>query len=133
MTRPLDEEIRTWPRGLAEIARLIGPKLAVELGEAVGGVETYIPKHPTADHSLARVIGLDGLKALAREYGGNTIVIPRGVHRNLKKAAILGATGSRKTVALALGCSARYVRKVANEAKPSDGQADLFGGNVNKD
>lgn len=133
MTPPLDEEIRTWPRGLADIAKLIGPKLAVELGEAVGGVETYIPKHPTGDHSLARVVGLDALKVLAKEYGGQTVVIPRGAHRNLKKAAILQAKGSRKKVALALGCTARYVQKVMNDARPDDGQRDLFGAGVNKD
>ena len=130
---PAEDDIRTWPRGLADIAKLIGPKLAVALGEAVGGVETYIPKHPTEQHSLARVVGLDALKELAAEYGGQTIVIPRGVHRNLKKAAILQTTGSRKKVALALGCTARYVQKVVNDAKPDNGQHDLFAPSVNND
>lgn len=127
MHRPLEDEIRTWPRGLADIARLIGAKAAVDLGEAVGGVPTYIPKHPDATHALTRIISLDELKALAKAYGGETIVIPRGVHRNLKKAAILDAKGSRKTVALKLGVSERYVRKVANEIKGPD----LF--SVNRD
>ena len=134
MTLPPDDETRTWPRGLRDIAKLIGPAKAVELGEAVGGVETYIPKHPGPDHTLVRVVGLDALKALAKEYGGQTLVIPRGVHRNLKKAAILSTTGSRKKVAQALGCTARYVRKVANDARPDDSQADLFApAGVNKD
>ena len=120
MNRPLEDEIRTWPRGLADIARLIGAKEAMVLGDAVGGVPTYIPKHPDALHQLTRHISLDALKKLAKAYGGQTIVIPRGVHANLKKVAILDATGSRKTVALQLKCSERYVRKVANEARPPD-------------
>lgn len=135
MSAALENEIRTWPRGLAEIARLIGPRLAMQLGEAVGGVETYIPKNVTPTHPLARLVGVDALAILAREFGGQTLVIPRGVHCKLKKAAILAATGSRRSVALALGCSARYVRKVTNEAKPDaagtprrdNGQPDLFG------
>ncbi len=127
MNRPLEEEIRTWPRGLADIARLIGAKEAMVLGDAVGGVPTYIPKHPDALHPLTRHISLDALKKLAKAYGGQTIVIPRGVHKNLKKVAILDATGSRRAVALQLKCSERYVRKVANEVRPPD----LF--TVNKD
>lgn len=135
MTALLDTEIRTWPRGLAEIARLIGPGPAMRLGEAVGGVETYIPKNATPNHPLARLVGAEALEVLARAFGGQTLVIPRGVHCKLKKAAILAASGSRRNVALALGCSARYVRKVTNEAKPGaggdphrdNGQPDLFG------
>lgn len=129
---PAEDDIRTWPRGLKDIALLIGAKKASDLGDAVGGVETYIPKHPTPDHSLAEVVGLEALKVLAREYGGQTLVIPRGVHKNLKKAMILDAEGSRKQVALRLGCTARYVQKVVNDARSDNGQADLFGRAVNK-
>lgn len=120
MPPPFEDEIRTWPRGLADIAKLIGAKEAMALGDAVGGVPIYIPKNPDALHSLTQHISLDALKTLAKAYGGQTIVIPRGVHKNLKKVAILDASGSRRAVALQLKCSERYVRKVVNEVRPPD-------------
>lgn len=130
MSEDRAEDIRTWPQGLADIARVVGPRNAVALAEAVGGVETYIPKYPGADHPLTLILGAEAAKALAEVYGGLELVIPRGVFRNLKKAAIMDATGSRRQVALALGVTERYVRKVANATKPADDgkQPDLFNG-----
>ncbi|MGE4529245.1 MAG: hypothetical protein AB7D00_12830 [Rhodospirillaceae bacterium] len=114
-------ETRTWPQGLAQIARIIGPRKAIVLAEALGGVETYIPKAPGSDHPLARLVGHEAALALAAVYGGLTVVIPRGVYRNLKKAAIMDAPpGSRRQTALALGVTQRYVRKVANAAKAAE-------------
>ena len=97
----------------------------MDLAEAVGGVETYIPKSPRSDHYLVGIVGPEALKKLAAEYGGQTIAIPRGVYRGLKKAAIMDATGSRRQVALALGCSTRYVRKISNQAKAESGRGNL--------
>lgn len=123
-------ETRTWPQGLAQIARIIGPRRAIALADALGGVVTYIPKAPGADHRLSQLVGHEAALALAEVYGGLEVVIPRGVYRNLKKAAIMDTAGSRRQVALALGVTERYVRKVANAAKDTGdtGQADLFNG-----
>lgn len=124
-------QTRTWPQGLAQIARIIGVHKAITLADALGGVETYIPKAPGADHPLSQLVGHEAALALASVYGGLDLLIPRGVYRNLKKAAIMDApVGSRRQVALALGVSDRYVRKVANATKEAEGngQADLFNG-----
>lgn len=126
MSRKPEQDIRTWPRGLAEIAKLIGPARAVDLADKVGGVATYIPKHPTETHTLAGVVGIEALEILSRAYGGQTIIIPRGVYCNLKKAAILAAEGSRKQVAQRLGVTGRYVQRVRNDAKPEQKVQDLF-------
>lgn len=126
MTTP-EDDIRQWPLGLQEIARLIGAKGAVTLADNVGGVETYIPKYPVPDHPLALLVGLPALTLLSKAYGGQTLEIPRGANRNLKKAAILQATGSRATVAKAVGCTTRYVRQVANSVKSDERQFDLLG------
>lgn len=130
MSEDRAEDTRTWPQGLAQIARVVGPRKAIVLADALGGVKTYIPKHPGADHPISHLIGHDAARALAEIYGGFEVVIPRGVYRDLKKAAIMDAAGSRRQVALALGVTERYVRKVANATKAAedDGQTDLFNG-----
>lgn len=123
---PQPADIRNWPQTLQEIARLIGAAAAQKLAEDRGGVETYIPKYPGPNHELAKIIGLPALTILAKAYGGLTVEVPRGTFMNLKKAAIMQSQGSRREVALKLGCSARYVRKVANALKDPR-QGDLLG------
>lgn len=123
-----DHTPTTWPRGLQELAQRIGAKAAVALSEAIGGVETYIPKTPDPGHRLVAVVGLEVLQALVRHYGGQNLFIPRGVYRDLKKVKILEATGTRRSVALAAGVTERYVYRVRRDAKVSedDPQARLF-------
>ena len=120
------EDIRSWPVGLRRLAEVIGPAAAVRLAEAFGGTEDiYIPIMANPSHSFTDIIGLDRLEALCAEFGGRKIEIPRGTFRDLKKTRIMDADGTNRTVALTLGCSQRYVRKVRSEVRQQT-QPDLF-------
>lgn len=120
----MGEDTATWPRGLKEIARLIGPKAAVALAERIGGVETYIPKNPGPDHYLAGIIGFDALVALGREFGGLHLLVPKGAYRDLKKVHVMNARGSRRAVALAVGVTERYVYKVLSGLRPDEDEEE---------
>lgn len=120
------DETRSWPIGLQRLAEVVGPAAAVRLAEAFGGTEdNYIPKKATVDHPFTVVIGLDRMEALCAVFGTQRIEIPRGTHRDMKKVAIHNASGTRKQIALQVGCSQRYVRKVLNAAD-EDNQPGLF-------
>lgn len=114
------EDIRALPVMLQVIAKRVGLPAAQALANAVGGVETYIPVHPAADHPLARLIGLDKLTALSLVFGGTKIIVPRGAQRNLK-VVLADTAGSTREVALATGCTQRYVKKVRAEIRGSGG------------
>lgn len=126
-------DTRSWPVGLRRLAEIVGPAAAVNLAESFGGIErVYIPKTARIDHPFVAVIGLDRMEALCQAFGGKHIDIPRGVYRDLKKAQIIEADGSHRQVALRLGCTQRYVRRVRsdlNDETPDsrqDDSPDLF-------
>ncbi len=118
---------RTWPVGLRRLAEVIGPAAAVRLAEAFGGTEgNYIPMTAKIDHPFVAVIGLDRMEKLCEAFGGRDLDIPKGVFRDLKKSRILDARGSSREVALRVGATQRYVRRVRNNAAGDDGQPGLF-------
>ena len=108
------------------MAEVIGPKAAVDLAEAFGGTEdNYIPVTARIDHKFAPVIGLDRLELLCAAFPRARLEIPRGVHRDLKKAWILEMEGSHREVALRVGATQRYVREV-RKLLAETRQPDLF-------
>lgn len=107
------EDTRSWPVGLRRLAKIIGPAAAVRLADAYGGEEDwYIPKTPNIEHPFVAIIGLDRMEALCAAMGPTKIEIPRGVFRELKKAAILETDGTNREVARRVHCTQRYVRMV---------------------
>lgn len=120
------DQTHTWPVGLRRLAEVIGPAAAVRLADEFGGAEkVYIPKRARIDHDFTAVIGLDRMEALCAEFGGHRIDIPRGAFKDLKKTQIMDAEGSNREVALRLGVTQRYVRRVRVEVRDDD-QPDLF-------
>ena len=126
--------LKSWPQSLRAIAEVIGPAEAVRLAEKVGGVmDVYIPRRPTRTHLYLQAIRNDSFDALCQAFGGQHLTIARGVYRHLKKDAIATTPGSTRQVAIAVGASQRYVKKVRAElGKPDTGKerpgalGDLF-------
>lgn len=102
---------------LRRVAEVIGAAATVRLAERFGGVQTYIPQAPGADHPWAPVIGLDAVRALAEHWPGTHLEIPRGAFGKLKKAEVLRLLEqglSKRQAALQSGCTDRYVRRLVN-------------------
>jgi len=118
------------PPSLRDLAAVIGASAAQRLVEALGGVEKqYIPKRPKPDHALARLIGWDGLQALAAEYGGHRIDIPRGCNIGGKKrrvAEALDRGASPRQAALLAGCTGRHARQIRADLRADPVQRSLF-------
>lgn len=114
---------------IRRLAALIGAGPASRLVAALGGVEgIYVPKDPRRGGGrLERIIGPEAARKLAAEFGGREIDVARGVTPP-RKAAIMDASGPAREVALAVGVTQRYVRKVhalQRVARPSP-QLDLL-------
>lgn len=63
------------------LARLVEAGLSSEvvlaLHRGYPGCSVHVPKRVTADHPLARVLGLEGAEALCRLAGGDTLSVPK--------------------------------------------------------
>ncbi|WP_142851002.1 hypothetical protein, partial [Telmatospirillum sp. J64-1] len=106
------DDTTTWPVGLQRLAEIVGAKAALQLADTIGGVRTPIPKKMNSDHPLAKLIGREEFAKLVYVYGGDTIEIPKGSFKRLLKAEILNAKGSTRSIALRVGCTQRYVKKL---------------------
>lgn len=118
--------VRSWPIGLHRLAEVIGPASTVRLAEVYGGIRIYVRATPTVKDPIVQVIGIDKARLLAAEYGGRNLEIPRGAHKDLKKARIIDATGPSRSVAQELGCTHRYVNKVRADLQDNTPQPGLF-------
>jgi len=119
----------SWPPVLQMLVEIIGREPALLLAENYGGVSEYIPRTATADHKIAKLIGMQGMQELCSLYGGSELTIPRGVYLDPLKPQIKEMQGkvSGKEIARKLKCSERYVRKVINEAPKVSSQSMLPG------
>lgn len=62
---------------LDDVASVIGFTAACALAAWYGGKNVYVPGRLDAPHPLANVIGEAPLRALVREFGGETLSLPR--------------------------------------------------------
>lgn len=122
----MTDDLRTWPIGLRKLAEVIGPAAAVRLSEVYGGTALYVHRHMAVDNPIVQVIGLDKAELLSKAHAKETLEIPRGTYRDLKKVRILDADGSSRQVALDSGCTQRYVNKVRAEVRPDPHAPGLF-------
>ncbi|WP_146010355.1 hypothetical protein [Acidimangrovimonas sediminis] len=98
------------------MADALGVKLVLELMQAFGGRELWIPKSAGPDHELAKVLGEEPANALCKFIGNTAIYIPHGkAGQVLRNVHELEARGLKKgQIARELGISQRHVRRLAN-------------------
>lgn len=112
---PRDPHPLSFTPFLNEVAEVIGKQATCRLIDSLGGARWYVPREASADHRLAKVIGLDAMKKLCAVYGGGEIDIPLNAARHSLKQKILVTEGSAREVALKLGCSTRHVLRVRRD------------------
>jgi len=110
-----DNMAETWI-SFPELADVIGQDMARTLCACHGGVPFYVPQRGRPGSELERIIGPCALAALAQEYGGMYVTVPNGRKAEPYKAravSLLEQGHSPRKVALQLGLTARYVRRLA--------------------
>lgn len=106
-----------------ELSDIIGADAARALCACRGGVPFYVPRRDAAGASalwLARIVGQRALAALCGEYGGMYIAVPNGRRAEpykRKALSLLERGRSQRDVALELGLTERYVRRLARECR----------------
>lgn len=103
-----------------ELRDLLGADTAKTFVRILGGQRVYIPQSATADHQLARTIGLMGMRALCHAFAGETISLPSSRERDTAKKQIkrLIAEGkSHGQIAAACKVTHRYVEAVVQRLR----------------
>lgn len=67
--------INELPPFLQEVSGLIGFPATLQLAKMFGGLRFYIPAQASADHPIAKIIGLQNMAKLCAEYCSNGIGI----------------------------------------------------------
>ena len=110
------------PKGLREIAELVGLHSAVELARVCGGTRIIIPAVARPDSPIARAVGSEGAAVISKRYAGEQVYIPSAasILRRRRDAAIVRAYEKGKTApALSRqhGLTERQVRGIIAKAR----------------
>lgn len=95
-----------------DLKELIGKEAAATLMFERGGLDIFVPKEATAEHPLAKLLGLAAAKSLCDVYASTRIVVPNGKKarpKNKDARQMLGQGMSVSQVAAKLGLTERYV------------------------
>lgn len=130
-------DINNLPQAMLDLIDATDLNTACCLVQAFGGVRVYIPHKLPANHSLVCVLGNARAEQLIKNYGGESLNIPRCAHalRSLRNTKIKqdrdnGLTTSE--LSLRYGLTERQVYCILaarnDPAKTADSrQGDLFG------
>lgn len=108
--------LEMWPASLLRLAEIVGPDLALRLGEECGGQEkVYVPKSTATQHPWRQVLGDGAWARVVAELGGERIDLARGTHVKVRKPEILALAEqglSHRAIARRVRVGERYVRRV---------------------
>lgn len=119
------------PASVRELAGVVGLPAVLRLVERWGGVtRLYVPQTLDEGHDLAQLLGLTPARALAREYGGDYVTVPRcaAALRLARDRALLRrrAEGvAPRRLALVFNLTERHVWRIlrqAAEQRPAQGR-----------
>lgn len=120
------------PKAL-ELAETIGLPALQKLVEWRGGVTIYIPTpgQLSREHPLAMALGMHAALALAEEYNGGRLEVPRcdasvqaALHEEIRARRRSGEPESK--VAQDVGMWGRSIRRICAAEPKNDNQGDLF-------
>lgn len=105
---------------IEDVCGVIGFTATVTLIEWYGGCNIYVPGEATESHPLALLVGMPALRALCREYGSETVWVPReaSAPKAASKRQVADALRSGSTipqVAATMGLSERQVQRVRKD------------------
>ncbi len=105
------------PPVLAEIALVAGPRAALDLARARGGVKVYFPEPDslTPEHWLVQACGLEAARKICEHFQGSKLDLPLGPSGSRAETAEAIKRGieagmSQRQIARATGITSRTVR-----------------------
>lgn len=104
----------------ADLKDLLGAQDAKILTIVMGGQRVYVPRTASADHPIARAIGLRGMEVLCAAYAGEVLYLPNGREKNTarRRARKLLTEGkSLRQVADACDITIRYAAHISAELR----------------
>lgn len=119
------------PPRLAQLAEVIGLAATLRLVECRGGTRVYVPENATAEHWLARIIGVPALQKLVDAYRGDMLDVDRAaaaVRAARDRDILLRYADGESTAQLARACglTQRQIFNIlARNARPLV-QPDMF-------
>ncbi|BGI52076.1 MAG: hypothetical protein HamCj_08190 [Candidatus Hamiltonella defensa (Ceratovacuna japonica)] len=110
---------------LHEIAEVIGPDMAVKLGQLMGGARLYVPAKVAEDHPFSLILGASTAQKLCDYYCGDVIEVPckkvfRQVRNDIISREYHSMTPEKENraniLALKYGLTSRQVLNIARLA-----------------
>lgn len=126
------------PEAALDLVRMVGTEGAVALIRELGGVPFPVPKGADNNRQgaaryerLAEIVGDEGAAAIVREYGDCVLNVPtcrnafaRATRRAM--AAFFDAGATLEEIALAYGCTTRWVSMALKNFPPASGKRVMF-------
>lgn len=110
----------------AECRQILGERLGNRFIVEFSGMTIYVPQEPKEPHEISAAIGMQGMSALCKIYGGSDICVA-GTRAHIRKNKIISLYEqglSNSEIAKMVSVTERYVRSVLapfrNVAKCSD-------------
>lgn len=115
----------------ADLVRMLGERLAVQLIAIHGGLRIYVPKagEPTGDARAVRVLLGDRWSALVDAYGGGPVVLPRRIGDDLAaRDACIRDARARGELVNAVAARYRLTRRRVQQIAARGAAEALFRG-----
>ena len=122
-------EVQPGAESFEALVQLLGQGDALVLCREYGGQRVRIPKKISAEHDIARRIGLQAASRMVEEFGGIALDVPFGRHINSRRRTqvVMSSSNSANVIAKALGITQRHVRRIRRKIREAeDRQSDLF-------
>ncbi len=105
---------------LDDISAVIGFTAAVRIAACYGGRDLHVPVEVSDKHPVAKLIGVNRLMALAKEWRGERLAIPslnciEVETRNAKILLLLLNKVDRYTIASVMGIGERRISQISKE------------------
>ena len=99
------------PRGLAEIAEIVGREAALDLAQHMGGRSIHVPRPENirSTHDLAVAMGMEAAKAVAERFQGENRNVPMAKRALVFRLAAKGLTA--RQIADRLGITVHSARR----------------------
>ena len=114
----IDIDLSKLPYVVQDIANIIGLENALKLVEQYKGIKMYVPSEFRSDHILCQLIGEANTVILIKNYGGETLDIPKcnAAILTVRNFYIRNSNKSQRQLAIVHGLTVRQIRIIKKKS-----------------